>query len=126
MYLHPATQRNLRALQDFGYRVIDPDHGEQACGEYGPGRSDPDDLISALDQPVLAPDAAAVIEQLNVMITAGPTREAIDPVRFISNHSSGVQGLSLAEVAAAAGANVTLVAGPGVPNCSASIHDMMW
>ena len=128
MYLHPATQRNLRTLQDFGYRVIDPDHGEQACGEYGPGRlPDPDDLINALDQPVLAPDAAAVIEQLNVMITAGPTREAIDPVRFISNHSSGVQGLSLAEVAAAAGANVTLVAGPGVPNCSTSItrHDVV-
>ena len=61
------------------------------------------------------------------MITAGPTREAIDPVRFISNHSSGVQGLSLAEVAAAAGANVTLVAGPGVPNCSTSItrHDVV-
>ena len=122
MYLHPATQRNLATLNTFGYVVIDPDHGEQACGEFGPGRlPDPNDLIAALDQPTLADQAVSVLQDLNVMITAGPTREAIDPVRFISNHSSGVQGLSLAEVANAAGARVTLIAGPGVPACSAEI-----
>ena len=123
MYLHAATQQNLRALQGFGYRVIPPDYGEQACGEYGPGRlPDPSTLISALDQSGMAPEAAAIVKNLNIMITAGPTQEAIDPVRFISNHSSGVQGLSLAEAAASAGAQVTLIAGPGVPESSASIE----
>ena len=123
MYLHAATQQNLRALQGFGYRVIPPDDGEQACGEYGPGRlPDPSTLISALDQSGMAPEAATIVKNLNIMITAGPTQEAIDPVRFISNHSSGVQGLSLAEVAASAGAQVTLIAGPGVPESSASIE----
>ena len=128
MYLHPATQHNLDVLKRFGYQVIDPDHGEQACGEFGPGRlPDPSNLIEALDRSALDPQAMTVLQDLNVMITAGPTREAIDPVRFISNHSSGAQGLSLAEVAAAAGARVTLIAGPGVPACNAAItrHDVI-
>ena len=123
MYLHAATQRNLDTLKQLGYQVIDPDHGEQACGEFGPGRlPDPEALISAMSRQKADPKTASVFAGLNVMITAGPTREAIDPVRFISNHSSGLQGLSLAEAALNAGAQVTLVAGPGVPACNPGIN----
>ena len=123
MYQHPATQRNLQTLKQLGYQVIDPDHGEQACGEFGPGRlPDPETLIASMGGNKVDPACATVLKDLNVMITAGPTREAIDPVRFISNHSSGLQGLSLAEAAANAGAKVTLVAGPGVPPCNPAIN----
>lgn len=116
MYLHPAAQQNLLKLKEFGYQVVEPDHGEQACGEFGPGRlPEPATLIAALQQLPTQSQRDSVLHDLGVMITAGPTREAIDPVRFISNHSSGVQGLSLAEAALGAGAKVTLVAGPGVP-----------
>ena len=123
MYLHAATQQNLSALERLGYQIIDPDHGEQACGEFGPGRlPDPEILIDALTTPTVDPEIASVFAGLSVMVTAGPTREAIDPVRFISNHSSGLQGLSLAEAALNAGAQVTLVAGPGVPTCNPDIN----
>ena len=123
MYLHAATQQNLSALERLGYQIIDPDHGEQACGEFGPGRlPDPEILIDALTRPKNDPEIASVFAGLSVMVTAGPTREAIDPVRFISNHSSGLQGLSLAEAALNAGAQVTLVAGPDVPACNPAIN----
>ncbi|MEC8060423.1 MAG: bifunctional phosphopantothenoylcysteine decarboxylase/phosphopantothenate--cysteine ligase CoaBC [Pseudomonadota bacterium] len=123
MYLHAATQQNLSALERLGYQIIDPDHGEQACGEFGPGRlPDPEILIDALTTPTVDPEIASVFAGLSVMVTAGPTREAIDPVRFISNHSSGLQGLSLAEAALNAGAQVTLVAGPDVPACNPAIN----
>ena len=123
MYLHAATQQNLSALERLGYQIIDPDHGEQACGEFGPGRlPDPEILIDALTTPKNDPEIASVFAGLSVMVTAGPTREAIDPVRFISNHSSGLQGLSLAEAALNAGAQVTLVAGPDVPACNPAIN----
>ena len=123
MYLHAATQQNLSALERLGYQIIDPDHGEQACGEFGPGRlPDPEILIDALTTPTVDPEIASVFAGLSVMVTAGPTREAIDPVRFISNHSSGLQGLRLAEAALNAGAQVTLVAGPGVPACNPVIN----
>lgn len=123
MYLHAATQQNLSALERLGYQIIDPDHGEQACGEFGPGRlPDPEILINALTTPTVDPEIASVFAGLSVMVTAGPTREAIDPVRFISNHSSGLQGLSLAEAALNAGAQVTLVAGPDVPACNPAIN----
>ena len=123
MYLHAATQQNLSALERLGYKIIDPDHGEQACGEFGPGRlPDPEILIDALTTPTVDPEIASVFAGLSVMVTAGPTREAIDPVRFISNHSSGLQGLSLAEAALNAGAQVTLVAGPDVPACNPAIN----
>ena len=122
MYLHAATQQNLSALERLGYQIIDPDHGEQACGEFGPGRlPDPEILIDALTTPTVDPEIASVFAGLSVMVTAGPTREAIDPVRFISNHSSGLQGLSLAEAALNAGAQVTLVAGPDVAACNPAI-----
>lgn len=112
MYQHPATQKNLARLTELGYLQVGPDSGEQACGEEGPGRmSEPAAIVRYL-QTQLA--GGQPLRNLTVMVTAGPTVEAIDPVRYISNHSSGLQGLSLAEAAYAAGAAVILVAGPKV------------
>lgn len=119
MYRHPATQANLATLQTYGYRICGPDSGDQACGDDGPGRmTEPDDITQFVDALFTTPALAG----LNVMITAGPTVEAIDPVRFISNHSSGRQGLALAEAAVNAGAHVTLIAGPGVPAAHAAVR----
>ena len=113
MYQHPATQANLESLKSFGYQLIGPDSGEQACGEVGPGRmTEPDDIVAAISNVSIA--ETPTLTGVNVTITAGPTLEAIDPVRYISNHSSGLQGLCLAKSAHAAGANVTLIAGPKV------------
>lgn len=118
MYRHPASQANLATLSEFGYHTLGPDSGEQACGDEGPGRmSEPEAIAEFLNDLFCKPKLAG----LHVMITAGPTVEAIDPVRFISNHSSGKQGLALAEAANRAGARVTVVAGPGVPACTAQI-----
>lgn len=119
MYQHPATQQNLGQLQQLGYQLVGPASGEQACGEEGPGRMvEPEDLVSALLNQV---EPSNVLAGRTVMITAGPTVEAIDPVRFISNHSSGLQGISLAEAARAAGARVILIAGPKIPASHAAI-----
>ena len=119
MYRHPATKSNLEKLTELGYRTVGPDSGDQACGDDGPGRmTEPEDIVAYLNQLLVAPDW----QGLNVLITTGPTIEAIDPVRFISNHSSGQQGLALAEAAAQFGANVTLIAGPGVPTAAAGIQ----
>ena len=120
MYQHPATQSNMNRLTDLGYQLLGPASGEQACGEEGLGRMlEPDELVQAL-----TPAAARELplKGRRVMITAGPTVEAIDPVRYISNHSSGLQGISLAEAARSAGATVTLIAGPNVAACDQSIH----
>lgn len=109
MYLHAATQSNLQVLGQRGVQIWGPGIGSQACGDVGPGRMlDPLDIVAEVVkffQP--APHC-----DLSFLITAGPTREAIDPVRYISNHSSGKMGFALAEAAAATGAKVTLVAGP--------------
>ena len=118
MYQHPATQANLQKLADLGYELVGPDVGEQACGEEGPGRMrEPEDLVAHL----LSRNATKSLQHYRVLITAGPTQEAIDPVRYISNHSSGLQGIAVAEAAHAAGAQVTLVAGPRVPATAAGI-----
>ncbi len=140
MFQHPATQQNLATLQQRGCHIAGPATGEQACGEVGPGRmEEPETLVTFLQQlprttPLAAPTLHAgadhtgaeslsnqVLQGRTVMITAGPTLEAIDPVRYISNHSSGRQGLALAEAAVAAGAHVILVAGPKVPPCQAAV-----
>jgi phosphopantothenoylcysteine decarboxylase/phosphopantothenate--cysteine ligase len=119
MFQHPATQTNLARLVDLGYRLVGPDSGEQACGEEGPGRmSEPDAIIDALQRQHTNTDR---LKGTTVMITAGPTLEAIDPVRYISNHSSGLQGLSLAEAAHDAGAKVILIAGPKVADAPPGI-----
>ena len=111
MYTHPATQRNLNTLEGLGYSVWQPASGEQACGDIGPGR-----MIDPLNQVARLAEFFTPQEQplagKRLTLTAGPTREAMDPVRYISNHSSGKMGFALAEAAAAAGAEVTLIAGP--------------
>ena len=109
MYLHAATQNNLKVLAERGVHIWGPGVGSQACGDVGPGRLlDPMDIVEEVTK-FLQP---APQTGLSFLITAGPTREAIDPVRYISNYSSGKMGFALAEAAAAIGAKVTLVAGP--------------
>ncbi|XOV83762.1 MAG: bifunctional phosphopantothenoylcysteine decarboxylase/phosphopantothenate--cysteine ligase CoaBC [bacterium] len=121
MFLHPATQANLNKVASLGYHVVGPESGDQACGEVGPGRmTEPDDIVRALATATpaataLAPAATRSLQNKTVMITAGPTQEAIDPVRYISNHSSGLQGIAMADAALAAGARVIFIAGPRVP-----------
>ena len=111
MWRHAATQRNIARLKADGVIVLDPDEGEMACGEYGPGRL-----------PEIVAIADAIGRQFNsiqgtlagrhIIVTAGPTHEPIDPVRYIANRSSGKQGFAIAEALAAAGAQVSLIAGP--------------
>ena len=109
MYHHPATQKNIRRLRQFGYRVLQPGSGELACGEVGDGRlPEWDDAREAL----LSIFAPSDLRGLKILITAGATREAIDPVRYLSNRSSGKMGFALARTAMRRGATVTLVAGP--------------
>lgn len=110
MYRAAATQDNLAILARRGIAIWGPDSGEQACGDVGPGRMlDPLALVERTEAYFhLTHDLAAY----RVLITAGPTREALDPVRFISNHSSGKMGFAIAEAAARRGAQVTLVSGP--------------
>lgn len=111
MWQHAATQANLATLRARGITVLDPDEGAMACGEWGPGRLPEPPAILAAIKARLAP-AARPLAGRHVLITAGPTHEAIDPVRYIANRSSGRQGFALAAAAAEAGATVTLVAGP--------------
>lgn len=109
MWLNAATQANLAVLRERGIKVFGPADGSQACGDVGPGRMlEPDQLAQAC----AAMFAPRLLDGLRIMITAGPTREAIDPVRYISNHSSGRMGYALAAEAAAAGARVHLISGP--------------
>ena len=121
MFAHPAVQRNLATLRSDGWQIIGPDSGDQACGDTGPGRmSEPQALVQALSASAAEPVLCSMSGQ-TLMITTGPTREAIDPVRYISNHSSGLQGLAIAEAGRQAGAKVILIAGPGVAECHADI-----
>jgi phosphopantothenoylcysteine decarboxylase/phosphopantothenate--cysteine ligase len=112
MWLHPATQRNIATLKADGVSFVGPDDGAMACGEYGPGRlAEPDTIfaaiMSALDGPAAKPLAGK-----RALVTAGPTFEPIDPVRGITNRSSGRQGFAIAEALAQLGAEVTLISGP--------------
>ncbi|KOC93329.1 bifunctional phosphopantothenoylcysteine decarboxylase/phosphopantothenate--cysteine ligase CoaBC [Winslowiella iniecta] len=110
MYRAIPTQHNLKLLAERGVMIWGPDSGSQACGDVGPGRMlDP---LALVDEAVKWSSPVNDLQHLNIMITAGPTREALDPVRYISNHSSGKMGFAIAQAAAARGANVTLVAGP--------------
>lgn len=109
MYEHPATVRNLEVLRDLGYLVIEPDSGTMACGEEGSGRLPEWEQVA--DQ-VLREITTRDLEGQKVLVTAGPTREPYDPVRFISNRSSGKMGYALARTAFRRGAEVTLVSGP--------------
>lgn len=110
MYRALPTQHNINLLAQRGMLIWGPDSGSQACGDIGPGRMlDP---LAIVDLAVGWATPINDLQHLNIMITAGPTREALDPVRFISNHSSGKMGFSLAAAAAKRGAKVTLIAGP--------------
>jgi phosphopantothenoylcysteine decarboxylase / phosphopantothenate---cysteine ligase len=109
MWLHAATQRNLAQLNADGVAFIGPDDGEMACGEYGPGRmAEPEAIRDA----ILALLSEGPLKGRKAIVTAGPTLEALDPVRFLSNRSSGKQGYALAGALARLGAEVTLVSGP--------------
>jgi phosphopantothenoylcysteine decarboxylase / phosphopantothenate---cysteine ligase len=128
MWLHPATQSNVAALRARGVLFCGPDDGEMACGEYGPGRmSEPTAIVAAieaalttstlLELPTYADHSAQQspsreLSGKHVVVTAGPTHEPIDPVRYIGNRSSGLQGYAIAQAAREAGARVTLVSGP--------------
>ena len=106
MWEHPATKHNIARLESFGYRIVQPQIGDLAGGDVGIGRlADPDDIVSVLPGLFAAQDMTG----LTVLVTAGGTREAIDPVRYIGNRSSGKMGNALASRAAARGANVILV-----------------
>jgi phosphopantothenoylcysteine decarboxylase/phosphopantothenate--cysteine ligase len=112
MWEHPATQRNLARLREDGVRILDPDAGEMACGTIGPGRlSDPEKIVQAALAMLNDPTGKADLASERILITVGATREEIDPVRFISNRSSGRMGFAIAEAANARGADVVVVAG---------------
>ena len=110
MWAHAATQSNVATLSQRGVRLLGPGIGEQACGELGPGRMLEPSAIAALIEPWLVGEGA--FSGQRVLITAGPTREAIDPVRFVSNRSSGKMGYAVADAMRAAGAEVVLISGP--------------
>ena len=111
MWQHPATVRNVARLRADGVSVMEPDEGPMACGEFGPGRLPEPAAILAATEAALFP-ADHPLNGKHVLVTAGPTHEAIDPVRYIANRSSGRQGFAIAAAAARAGARVTLIAGP--------------
>ncbi len=112
MWTHAATQRNITQLIRDGIVFIGPENGDMACGEYGPGRmTEPDDIISAIEH-YFASVRDEPLFGKHVLVTSGPTQEPIDPVRYISNRSSGKQGYAIASVAAQLGAKVTMVSGP--------------
>ncbi|MGR2738293.1 bifunctional phosphopantothenoylcysteine decarboxylase/phosphopantothenate--cysteine ligase CoaBC [Billgrantia sp. Q4P2] len=120
MWRHAATQRNASRLEQDGWRLLGPASGDQACGDVGPGRMlEPEAIMAELIQPAsetaqgqVVPPENTPAQGLHVVITAGPTREPLDPVRYLSNHSSGKMGFALAAAAAELGAQVTLISGP--------------
>lgn len=108
MYENPATQDNLKKIQEYGYTVIEPNEGLLACGDEGKGKMpEPSELLEHVLYALTPKD----MQGLSVLVTAGPTQEAIDPVRYITNHSSGKMGYEIAHAAAMRGADVTLVSG---------------
>ncbi len=115
MYENPVTQDNLRRLQHYGWEIIEPASGRLACGAVGKGKMpEPEQLLEAV---LHALSHEKDMTGLRVLVTAGPTQEPLDPVRYLTNHSSGKMGYAIAQAAAARGATVTLVSGPtALPN----------
>ncbi len=112
MWQHPATQRNIALLSQDNVEFIGPNEGPMACGEFGPGRmAEPDQIVEAMIGKLNRATGSALNDR-RILITAGPTHEPIDPVRYIANRSSGKQGFAIAEEASRQGAEVILVAGP--------------
>lgn len=113
MYIHPSTKRNLELAESFGHLIIPAENGELASGLIGQGRmAEPETIVTAIENYFTDHTITKSLEGKTVLITAGPTYEAIDPVRFIGNHSSGKMGFSLAEEASRRGAKVILISGP--------------
>jgi len=116
MWEAPATQRNIQTLKDDGQYILGPDQGDMACGEYGYGRMSEPEVVADVIENLLSShqslDAPQPLKGRHAVVTAGPTREPIDPVRYLSNHSSGKQGYAIAAALRALGAQVTLVSGP--------------
>lgn len=112
MWLHPATQRNLQTLSNDGIVCVGPNEGDMACGEFGPGRmAEPDEIITAIKAHFANPKGKPLLGK-RALITAGPTHEPVDPVRYMANRSSGKQGYAIAAACATLGAETTLVSGP--------------
>jgi phosphopantothenoylcysteine decarboxylase/phosphopantothenate--cysteine ligase len=112
MWLHPATRRNVARLRDDGLVVMEPNDGVMACGEFGPGRLPEPVAILARIEVLLRGSSDKPLSGLRIIVTAGPTHEPIDPVRYIANRSSGKQGFAIAAALARRGADVSLIAGP--------------
>ena len=111
MWNHAATQRNLKTLKGDGVLFVGPNEGDMACGEFGPGRmAEPGEIVSAVEG--FFAEGHATLSGVRALVTAGPTQEPLDPVRFIANRSSGKQGYAIADALARAGADTTLVSGP--------------
>jgi len=122
MWLHKATQNNLKTLLDFGYKFIGPVKGEMACGEYGEGKmSSPRQIFSYLKDYFDSRDLVKK-KKFSALVTTGPTREYLDPIRYISNESSGKQGYEIALALSKLGVKTTLVAGPTSINFSKDIN----
>nr|WP_315027431.1 bifunctional phosphopantothenoylcysteine decarboxylase/phosphopantothenate--cysteine ligase CoaBC [uncultured Chryseobacterium sp.] len=120
MYVHPSTKKNLELAESFGHIIIPAENGELASGLVGQGRmAEPATIFNAIEDYFVGNNDTKSLEGKTVLITAGPTYEAIDPVRFIGNHSSGKMGFSLAEEASKRGARVILISGPS----SQTLHD---
>ncbi|MDP1872781.1 bifunctional phosphopantothenoylcysteine decarboxylase/phosphopantothenate--cysteine ligase CoaBC [Phenylobacterium sp.] len=121
MWTHPATQRNLATLKADGVSLVGPDEGAMACGEFGPGRmAEPAAIFEAI-MGMLSGEASRPLAGRRAIVTAGPTAEPIDPVRYLTNRSSGKQGYAIAEALAALGCEVTLVSGPTALSAPAGV-----
>jgi len=119
MFDNPIVQRNLQTLEELGYKIITPDAGYLACGYQGKGRlPEPEMLVEEIKKELSKKD----LDNKKILITAGPTREAIDPVRFLTNHSSGKMGYALARAASYRGAEVKLISGPTELKCPLDVE----
>jgi len=114
MWLHKSTQSNIDKLLDFGYLSVGPSTGEMACGEYGEGKMSSPDQIYKFIKNYFSDRNIVKNKNLKALVTAGPTKEYIDPIRFITNNSSGKQGYEIASSLAKFGVETTLISGPSV------------
>ncbi len=122
MWIHPATQLNVKTLIGFGYKFIGPNEGEMACGEYGKGKmSTPDEIFKEIQDYFINLKVFRK-NKIKALVTAGPTREYLDPVRYISNESSGKQGIEIAKAFDKAGIKTTLVLGPSAETISKDLN----
>jgi len=113
MWESAAVKRNRAILEKDGVLFVGPNDGEMACGEFGPGRmAEPLEIVAAIERALSVQNNKAPLAGVKALVTAGPTREPVDPVRFLANHSSGKQGYAIAEALARAGAQTTLISGP--------------